>query len=52
MACTQVAEEQPPIGREAAYILNKQLQTADKGWYSLGVGLTTPHWKNVSCYKT
>jgi hypothetical protein len=32
-------EEQPPIWRVAANILNKQSRTADKGWsYSLGVG--------------
>jgi len=32
-------EEQPPIWRVAANILNKQLQTADKEWSSsLGVG--------------
>jgi len=31
-------EERPPIGRVAANILNKQLQTADKVWYfSLGI---------------
>ena len=32
-------EERPPIRRVAANILNKQLRTADKGWFSsLGVG--------------
>jgi hypothetical protein len=32
-------EEWPPIWRGAVNILNKQLQTADKGWSSgLGVG--------------
>jgi hypothetical protein len=32
-------EERPPIWRVAANILNKQSQTADKGWSSrLGVG--------------
>jgi len=32
-------EEQPPIWRVAANILNKQSRTADKGWSSsLGVG--------------
>jgi len=32
-------EEQPPIRRAAADILNKQLRTADKGWSpSLRVG--------------
>ena len=32
-------EEQPPIWRVAANILNKQSQTADEGWSSsLGVG--------------
>jgi len=31
-------EERPPIGSVPANILNKQTQTADKGWYSsLGV---------------
>jgi len=32
-------EERPPIWREAANILNKQLRTTDMGWsFSLGVG--------------
>jgi len=32
-------EEQPPIWRVAANILNKESLTADKEWcYSLGVG--------------
>jgi len=38
------------VGRN---IFNKQLRTADKGWFSsLGLGemLTTPHSKNLSCY--
>ena len=42
-------EERLPIWRVAASILNKQLQTANKSWFSsLGVGrvLTTPHRKN------
>ena len=35
-------EEQPPIWRVALNILNKQSQTADKGWSSsLGVGRVT-----------
>jgi hypothetical protein len=39
------------IWRVAANILNKQSQTANKGWsYSLGVGvgLTTPHREKIS----
>ena len=37
-------EEQPPIWRVAANILNKQSQTADKGWsLSLGVGQGVDH---------
>jgi len=35
-------------------ILNKQLQTTDKGWSSsLGLDevLTTPHHKNLPCHK-
>jgi hypothetical protein len=38
----------------AAKILNKQSQTANKGWFSslgLGVGLTKPHRKNVVFYE-
>jgi hypothetical protein len=31
--------------RVAANILNKQSQTADMGWWGLGLGLTTPHRK-------
>ena len=52
------AEEQPPIWRVAANILNKQSRTADKGWSSslgggvLGEVLTTPHRKNWLCYET
>ena len=48
-------EEQPPIWRVAANILNKQSRTADKGWSSsleIGEVLTTPYHKNCSCYKT
>ena len=47
-------EEWPPVWRVAANILNKQLRTADRGLsYSLGLDevVTTPHHKNVSCYK-
>jgi hypothetical protein len=42
------------VRRVAANILNKQLRRADKGFSSslgLGVGLTTPHRKNVTCYE-
>jgi hypothetical protein len=50
MARPQVAdgEDGLQIWRVAANILNKQSRTADKGWYSwgLGVGLTTPQRKN------
>jgi hypothetical protein len=38
----------------AVNILNKQLWTAEKGWsssFGLGMGLTTPHHKNVTCYE-
>jgi hypothetical protein len=41
--------------REAANILNKQSRTADKGRLpalGLGVGLTTPHRKNLTCHET
>jgi len=40
MLCLQAAEEDcHPIWRVAANALNKQSQTADKGWsFSLGVG--------------
>jgi len=40
MACLRVAEEEcPPMWRVAANALNKQSQTADKGWsLSMGVG--------------
>jgi hypothetical protein len=54
MACPQVADggNGPQIWRIAANILNKQSQTADKGWSSgLGVGLTTPHHKILPCYE-
>jgi hypothetical protein len=43
------------IWRVAANIFNKQSRTADKRWSSnfsgLGVGLTTPHRKKLSCYE-
>jgi hypothetical protein len=50
MARPQVADggDGLQIWRVAANILNKQSQTADKGWSSilgLRVGLTTPHLK-------
>jgi len=48
-------EERPPIWRVAANILNKQLRTADNGWFSsvgLGEVLTTSYHKNWLCYKT
>ena len=39
MARPQVADEQPPIWKVAANMLNKQGRTADNGWSScLGVG--------------
>ena len=41
-------EEQPPMRRVAANILNRQSQTSDKGWSSsrgLGELLTTHHRK-------
>ena len=47
-------EERPPVWRVAVNILNKRSRTADRGLsYSLDLGevLTTPHHKNVSCYK-
>jgi hypothetical protein len=47
-------EEPTPKLRVAANILNKQLQTAYKGWSSsLGLGkvLTTPHNKIMPCYE-
>jgi hypothetical protein len=43
------------IWRVAANILNRQLRTACKGWYSslgLDEGLTTPHRKETACYET
>jgi hypothetical protein len=46
--------ERPSIWRVAANILNKQSRIGDKGWspaWGLGEVLTTPHRKNVSCYK-
>ena len=48
-------EERPPIWRVTANILNKQLQTADKGGppaWGLCEVLTIPHHKNVSCYES
>jgi hypothetical protein len=42
------------IWRVAVNILNKQLQTADKGWSSswlLGEGLITPHHITPACYE-
>jgi hypothetical protein len=50
-------EEQPPIWRVAANILNKQSRTADKGWTpdwvggGLGGVLTTPYSKRITCYE-
>jgi hypothetical protein len=47
-------EEQPPIWRVTANILNKKPRTADKGWPSnlgVGRGSNNPHHKNVSCYE-
>ena len=56
MACLQVAEEEwPPIWRVASNILNKQLQTAYKGWsFSLSVvgGTNNPVCKKLLCYET
>jgi len=41
-------EEQPPIWRVAANILNKQSRTADKGWSStMGIG----RGADVFCYE-
>jgi hypothetical protein len=51
MLCPQVAngEDSIQIWRVDANILNKQSQTANKGWsYSLGVGRAA---KNVSLFK-
>jgi len=48
-------EEQPPVWRVIANILNKELQTANNGGppaWGLGEMLTTPHRKNASCYET
>ena len=47
-------EERLPIWEVAVNILNKQSRTADKGGrpvWGLGEVLTTPHHKNISCYK-
>ena len=45
-----------PVGRVAANILNKQLRTADKGWFSslgmLAEMITNPNCKNLPCYGT
>jgi hypothetical protein len=47
-------EEQLPIWKAAANILNKQSQTAERGgppaWW-LDEFLTNPHHKSVPCYK-
>jgi hypothetical protein len=48
-------EEQPAILGVVVNILNKQSQTADKGWSSnLGLDevLTIPHRKTWPCYET
>ena len=48
-------EEWPPIWRLAANILNKRLQTVNKGsppTWGLGEVLTTPHLKNWPCCET
>jgi hypothetical protein len=48
-------KEWPPMWRVSVNILNKQLQTNNKGWSSawrLGELLTTPHHKKLLCYKT
>ena len=47
-------EEQPPIWRVAANMLNKESRIADKGGpnaWGLGEVLTSPRCKNVSCYE-
>jgi hypothetical protein len=56
MARPQVADggNSVQIWRVAANILNKQSRTADKGGppaWGLGVGLTIPHRKKLSCYE-
>ena len=55
MARPQVADEgTPPLWRVAKNILNKQLQTADKGWRpSLGAGRGADNssLKNEYCYE-
>ena len=46
--------KQPPIWRVATNILKNQSQTLAKGGppaWGLGEVLTTPHHKNISCYK-
>jgi hypothetical protein len=50
MACPWVADGRDGLQkrRVAVNTLNKQSQTADKRWsFSLGVGLTTPHRKEI-----
>jgi len=45
----------PPVWRVDANILNKQSQTADKGWSSSSVlseMLTNPHRKNTAMLRT
>jgi len=47
-------EEWPPIWKAAVNILNKQSQTADKGWSSslgVGRGAKNSYHKNISCYE-
>jgi len=42
------------VRKLAVNILNKKSRTADKGWFSglgLGMGLASPHHKNLACYK-
>jgi hypothetical protein len=56
MACPLVmnGEESLQIWRVFANVLNKQLQTDDKGWSSswrLVEGLTTPHHRKPACYR-
>jgi hypothetical protein len=55
MARPQVADgEGLQIWRVAANILNKQSRQPTRGGpsaWGLGVGLTTPHRKNIMCYE-